>query len=81
MGKFIWLHDRLALDLTIVGILDTIGTIFVYRIVVLYKQHIVPMIGTVRKLLTSLINIWVFKHPVSNAQWIGFSVVIAAITL
>lgn len=54
---FLWSHDRLALDLMLHGALDVIGTIFIYRIVVIHRQHIVPIILTVRKLLTSIINL------------------------
>jgi drug/metabolite transporter (DMT)-like permease len=81
LAYFIWTHDRLALDLMLVAILDMIGAIFIYRIVVMYKQHVVPMVTTIRKLLTSLFNIWYFKHSISDFQWIGFGIVLSAITL
>lgn len=59
---FLWEHDRLALDLMLVAILDLIAAIFIYRIVVLHQQHIMPMISTVRKLCTSVFNIYYFDH-------------------
>lgn len=79
LATFLWEHDRLALDLTLVAILDTIGTVFIYRIIVLHKQHVVPMVCTIRKLMTSVVNIWYFKHTVVAMQWVGLVVVVAAI--
>lgn len=37
------------------------------------------MVCTIRKLMTSVVNIWYFKHTVVGLQWVGLAVVVVAI--
>lgn len=78
---FIWEHDRLALDLMFHACFDVLGSIFIYRIIVMYQQHVVPMIVTVRKLLSALFSIYYFHHNISDMQYIGICIVFSAILL
>ena len=61
--------------------LDVVSAVFIYRIVVLYKQHVVPMISTVRKLLTCVVNILWFRHVIGAIQWLALLLVAAIVGL
>lgn len=63
------------------GALDVIGTIFIYRIVVIHRQHIVPIILTIRKLLTSVINLAYFSSGINLGEYFGIGLVFAAVGL
>ncbi len=76
---FLWSHDRLALDLMLIAILEVTGTIFIYRVTMLHQQHVMPMLSTVRKLCTSVFNIYYFKHQIVGMQYAGLGLV--ALTL
>ena len=39
------------------------------------------MVTTVRKLFTSVINIWYFKHTIVGMQWVGLILVAAVVAL
>ena len=74
-AMFIWSHDQLALDLMAQSFLSVLGDIFVYRVLVLHKQHVIPFILTIRKMLTSIFNILYFHHSVVGAQYFGIGLV------
>lgn len=78
---FIWYHDSLSLDLMMHAVLDVIGCIFIYRILVLHKQHVVPFVLTIRKLLTSILNILYFHHSINKLQFVGLGLVGVGILL
>jgi hypothetical protein len=63
------------------GILDMVGFIFIYRIMVSHQQHVLPFVVTIRKLLTSVVNLILFKHQVQSFQFLALGVVGSAILL
>lgn len=75
MVSFIWNYDQLALDLLLHCILGTVGSIFVYRIIAVHKQNVVPFIGSIRRIFTSVINILYFHHHVTPMQIVGILIV------
>jgi hypothetical protein len=81
LAVFIWDHDRLALDLMLHGILDMFGYIFIFRIIVCHKQHVLAFLVTTRKLLTSIFNILVFKHRILPGQVLALGIVMVAILM
>ena len=78
---FIWEHDSLSLDLMTNSILTVLGEIFIYRILVAHKQHIIPFITTIRKLCTSVFNLIWFRHTVENLQVVALGIVAFGILL
>ena len=78
---FVWNHDTLAKDLMLHAILITIGEIFIYRLLLLHRQHIVPLLSTIRKIATSIVNILWFHHTISFGQYIGIGIVCIGIFL
>lgn len=79
--EFVWGHDQLALDLLLHSVLEVLGTVFIYRMLVVQKQHIVPMVLTIRKLLTSIVNLLYFHHSISTGQYFGIAFVFAAVSI
>ena len=78
---FIWDHDTLAWDLMTHGCLSVFGDIFVYRLLLLHRQHIVPLVLTVRRLCTSILNMFWFHHVITFGQYIGLAIVAFGITI
>ncbi len=49
-----------------------------YYVISNFKQHIYPLISTVRKLMTILFSIFIFKHKISFYQWVAIGIVFVA---
>lgn len=58
--------------------LQVISQISVYYVINNFKQHIYPLISTVRKLLTILFSIYMFNHKMHFYQWISILIVFLA---
>ena len=56
-----------------------LGQLFIYRMIKQFKQHVVPLVVTIRKIFTILINVMYFHHKTSLLQLIGMVIVTAAI--
>ena len=56
-----------------------IGQIFIYRLIKQFRQHIVPVVVTVRKIFAVFISIIFFKHETNIYQIIGMLIVSSAI--
>lgn len=78
---FVWNHDTLAKDLMVHGCLGVFGDIFVYRLLLLHRQHIVPLISTIRRITTSMVNILWFHHTITFGQYIGIAIICIGIFL
>lgn len=58
--------------------LQVVSQISVYYVISNFKQHIYPLISTVRKLLTILFSIYIFKHKITFYQWTAIAIVFVA---
>lgn len=67
--------------MTIFSVLSAIGQLVIYRMIKLFKQHIVPFVIATRKCLTVVVNIVYFGHSVNGKQLAGMLLVFAAIML
>ena len=76
--RFLMKHPQARLDILSVASLQVISQISVYYVISNFKQHIYPLISTVRKVLTVLFSIWIFKHSVHFFQWISIVIVFSA---
>ena len=62
------------------GILSTIGQMFVYRMIKQFKQHFVPFVITTRKIFTVGLSIIVYKHATNLWQLLGLLLVFGIVT-
>ena len=76
--KFLFKHPALQRDLFLAASLQVLSQISVYYVISNFKQHIYPLISTVRKLLTILFSIFVFKHHMHFYQWVSIGIVFVA---
>jgi len=61
------------------GILSTIGQMFVYRMIKQFKQHFVPFVITTRKIFTVGLSIIVYKHATNVWQILGLILVFGVV--
>jgi drug/metabolite transporter (DMT)-like permease len=73
--KYLFSHPAVNIDLFGVCLLQLVGQICIYLVVANFKQHIYPLISTVRKIFTILLSILVFGHPMTIHQWFGMILV------
>ncbi len=71
-------HPPIIKDLLLIGSLQVISQLSVYYVISNFKQHIYPLISTVRKLFTILFSIYVFDHRVGFGQWVSIAIVFVA---
>jgi drug/metabolite transporter (DMT)-like permease len=62
------------------GILSTVGQMFVYRMIKQFKQHFPPFVITTRKIFTVGISIVYYHHETNIWQLIGLFLVFALVT-
>ena len=55
--------------------MQLVGQICIYLVVANFKQHIYPLISTVRKIFTILLSILVFGHAITIHQVFGMVLV------
>ena len=65
----------------IFSVLSALGQLVIYRMIKLFKQHIVPFVIATRKCVTVIVNIWHFGHTVNDKQLVGMVLVFTAILL
>lgn len=68
-------HPSAVIDIGLIGILQVLGQISIYFIVLNFKQHIFPLVSTTRKVFTVLLSIFIFNHKMNNYQWIALVLV------
>jgi UDP-galactose transporter B1 len=73
--NFLINHPTAIIDLLGVCCLQLVGQICIYLVVANFKQHIYPLISTVRKIFTILLSILVFGHPMTIHQWFAMVLV------
>ncbi len=54
---------------------------FIFKIITLFRQHIYPLVSTVRKCITVGISILYFGHHVTSLQFLGIVLVFAGVLL
>jgi UDP-galactose transporter B1 len=67
------------MDIIKVAALNVVGQISIYYVVVNFKQHMFPLISTVRKILTILYSIYYFQHATNIYMWICLVLVFGGI--
>ncbi len=63
------------IDVGMIGLLQVLGQISIYFIVLNFKQHIFPLVSTTRKVFTVLLSIFIFNHKMNIYQWVALILV------
>ena len=79
--SFVVDHNRILLDLTMYGILNSIYTLCSYKLAMIFRQHIYPLVANTKKCLTVCINVVWYGHTLALMQWLGIFLVFGAILL
>lgn len=80
MFVFIFEHRFFLAHLVLMGVLSTIGQMFVYRMIKQFKQHFPPFVITTRKIFTVGLSIIYYHHDTNFYQLIGLFLVFALVT-
>lgn len=68
-------HPTVIIDLFVMGVLQVLGQISIYYVIVNFKQHMFPLISTTRKVFSVFLSIFIFGHVLSGMQWLGILLV------
>ena len=71
-------HQFFTFQITLNSFACFFGQIFVYRMIKQFKQHIVPFVVTLRKVLSVIVSIVFYKHSTSFLQIVGMLIIFAA---
>ena len=77
---FLFEHKFFCLHLLIMGVLSTVGQMFVYRMIKQFKQHFPPFVITTRKIFTVGLSIFYYHHGTNIYQLLGLFLVFALVT-
>ena len=64
----------------LMGVLSTVGQMFVYRMIKQFKQHFPPFVITTRKIFTVVLSIFWYGHETNILQLLGLFIVFALVT-
>ena len=73
-------HHRFFFNIILMGVLNTTGQIFVYRMIKQFKQHFPPFVITTRKIFTVGLSLIWFNHETNIIQITGVILVFAMVT-
>ena len=79
MLEFCANHRDFLFHIVIMGLLATVGQLFVYWLIKEFKQHIVPFIITTRKITTSGLSLVVYHHEKSWGQAVAIGIIFAIV--
>jgi UDP-galactose transporter B1 len=57
------------------GLLQVLGQMSIYYVIVHFKQHMFPLISTTRKMISMLVSIFLFNHKITDWQWVAIGIV------
>jgi drug/metabolite transporter (DMT)-like permease len=77
---FMFEHRTFMYHMLLMGLLSTIGQMFVYRMIKQFKQHFVPFVITTRKIFTVGLSIFWYHHETNAIQIIGLAIVFLIVT-
>lgn len=75
---YIYDHPTFAIDLVLNAFMSSLTQLFVYYLIQKFRQHIVPFVITIRKILSVVISILWFHHSIGPVQWVGIVIVFMA---
>ena len=71
-------HPTAFRDVLLIALLQIVNQKAIYYVVSNFKQHIYPLISTVRRLFSILASIYIFKHTLLGIQWVSICIVFVA---
>jgi len=84
-GKILYVYNfmtdcpQFCFDMAVFSILNSLGQLAVYRMIILFKQHIPAFVIATRKCFTVIVNIIIFGHKVYLIQGVGILLVFIAV--
>ena len=69
------------LDLSIWAVLHALGGIFCYKLMSIFRQHILPLVINTRKCMTVVVNVIWYGHHLVLMQWLGVILVFGGIMM
>lgn len=54
---------------------------FVYKLIATFRQHVYPLVSTVRKCLSICLNVFWFGRTLLPLQWVGVAMVFGGIMI
>lgn len=78
--KFILHHRLFVVHMFSMGVLSTVGQMFVYRMIKQFKQHFAPFVITTRKIFTVGLSIIYYRHETNFFQLLGLALVFCIVT-
>lgn len=64
-------HPSVITDVLVMSVLQVVGQISIYYVILNFKQHIFPLISTTRKVFTVLLSILFYGHVLNGGQWLA----------
>lgn len=80
MMQFIFEHKLFVIHMFLMGLLSTVGQMFVYRMIKQFKQHFPPFVITTRKIFTVGLSIIYYRHQTNLYQLFGIIMVFVIVT-
>jgi uncharacterized membrane protein len=74
-------HDRLLFDLTLHSVLNSLGVLFTYKLIAIFRQHIYPLVSEMRRCLNVCLNVFWYGHHLVLMQWLGIAIVFSGILI
>lgn len=68
------------MHMLMMGVLSTLGQMFVYRMIKQFKQHFVPFVITTRKIFTVALSIFFYSHPTNFWQILGLVLIFGIVS-
>ena len=72
-------HNGLMFDIAMWGSLHALGGIFCYKLMSIFRQHILPLVINTRKCITVVVNVLWYGHHLKILQWFGIALVFGGI--
>lgn len=79
--EFISSHPAVLRDIVAFSLAGALGQLFIFDTLQHFGSLTLVTITVTRKLFTMLLSVFIYKHDLAAAQWIGVGVVFAAIGL
>jgi hypothetical protein len=76
---FVLNHDGLMFDLLMWSVLHAAGGVFCYKLMSIFRQHVLPLVINTRKCFTVIINVLWYGHHLQWGQWLGVALVFGGI--
>lgn len=78
---YITLHPHFLVNIVLMGLFSSFGQFYVFKLILKFRQHVVPFIISSRKILTVAFSLIYYGHESNYQQWIGVLLVLVAVCI